>query len=148
MGTKDLCLKDLLCKKRCFCSNLNAQNVESVSLSSTEAHMKDLFSNQAQAFLNSLPQNAGDFKTKESIFEVTPTTTFVATPLPVHFCGAAIPTVPYEHPDSAPLRVLAKLGRKQSYQLAKNNLVKVLDNCYRIFLWCNNNDYFLFSFSL
>jgi len=88
---------------------LNAQNVESVSLSSTEAHMKDLFSNQAQAFLNSLPHNASDFKTKESIFEVTATKTFVATPFPVHFCGAAIPTVPYEHPDSAPLRVLAKL---------------------------------------
>ena len=88
---------------------LNAQNVESVSLSSTEAHMKDHFSNQAQAFLNSIPQNASDFKTKESIFEVTPTKTFVATPFPVHFCGAAIPTVPYEHSDSAPLRVLAKL---------------------------------------
>ena len=30
-------------------------------------------------------------------------------PFPVHFCGAALPTVPYDHPDSAPLRVLAKL---------------------------------------
>ena len=39
----------------------------------------------------------------------SPSKTFIATPYPVHFCGVAIPTVPYENANSAPLRVLAKL---------------------------------------
>ena len=35
--------------------------------------------------------------------------TYVATPFPVHYCGLALPAVPYNHVDSAPLRILAKL---------------------------------------
>ena len=40
---------------------------------------------------------------------VTPGKSFVATPFPVHFCSKAVATVPYQHPDSAALRILAKL---------------------------------------
>ena len=40
---------------------------------------------------------------------MAPGKSFVATPFPVHFCSKAVATVPYEHPDSAALRILAKL---------------------------------------
>ena len=40
---------------------------------------------------------------------MTPGKSFVATPFPVHFCSKAVATVPYQHPDSAALRILAKL---------------------------------------
>ena len=91
---------------------LSVNNIKSISLNATESHMNETFIQQTQYFLDSLPtQVSNDFthdinqnKTHQSF-----TKRFIATPFPVHFCGAAIPTVPYEHIDSAPLRVLAKL---------------------------------------
>ena len=92
---------------------LNVKNIKSMSLNSTESHMNELFINQTQSFIQSLPN---DLVENNSTFDENPqkihgsaTKKFIATPFPVHFCGAAIPTVPYEHMNSAPLRVLAKL---------------------------------------
>ena len=75
--------------------------------------MNELFINQTQSFIQSLPndlvENISTFEENTQKIHGSPTKKFIATPFPVHFCGAAIPTVPYEHMNSAPLRVLAKL---------------------------------------
>jgi len=92
---------------------LNRNNIKSIALNSSEAHFNRQFTEQTKDFLHSLPvegnkeymsQNKNRTETDRSKKK-----TFLSTPFPVHFCGAALPTVPYEHVDSAPLRVLAKL---------------------------------------
>ena len=92
---------------------LNSQNIKSISLNATETHMNQHFTRQTEDFLQSLPysgvnENASQ-KHKTAQLDQVSSKTFVATPFPIHFCGAAVPTVPYDHADSAPLRVLAKL---------------------------------------
>ena len=91
---------------------LNSNNIKSIALNSTESHMNNQFKQQSQDFLKSLPVGASVDQSKNSNkTEFVPSLikTFVATPFPVHFCGAAVPTVPYENIDSAALRVVAKL---------------------------------------
>lgn len=92
---------------------LNANNIQSISLNATESHMSESFIDQTRSFLQSLPDELGNnsYNKDQSLGKNyrSPSKTFIATPYPVHFCGVAIPTVPYENADSAPLRVLAKL---------------------------------------
>jgi Zn-dependent M16 (insulinase) family peptidase len=90
---------------------LRAENVVGVALNMTENHKSD-FVRQAENFVENLPRsesNQSPEKSAESETKLETNKTFVATPFPVHYCGLVLPTVPYSHEDSAPLRILAKL---------------------------------------
>lgn len=92
---------------------LNRNSIKSIALNATEAHLNQQFTKQTREFLQSLPDHgySENISQNKKPTEIVPSKkkTFISTPFPVHFCGAAFPTVPYEHVDSAPLRVLAKL---------------------------------------
>jgi hypothetical protein len=79
----------------------------------TENHKSD-FIRQTENFVINLPKAPTVGHSKGTSAE-TPDAknvsrkTFVTTQFPVHYCALALPTVPYMHEDSAPLRILAKL---------------------------------------
>ena len=89
---------------------LNEDRFESVMTNTSPDHGQT-FVKQTEQFLRNLPSvsNRVDKGNDDGTANRVPLKTFIATPFPVHFCGKAVPTVPYEHQDSAPLRVLAKL---------------------------------------
>jgi Zn-dependent M16 (insulinase) family peptidase len=79
----------------------------------TENHKSD-FIRQTENFVINLPKATTAGHSRGTSAE-TPDAknesrkTFVTTQFPVHYCALALPTVPYTHEDSAPLRILAKL---------------------------------------
>ena len=90
---------------------LRAENVVGVALNMTENHKSD-FVRQTENFVNNLPSSESKKspeKLTDSESKIGTNKTFISTPFPVHYCGLALPTVPYSHEDSAPLRILAKL---------------------------------------
>ena len=90
---------------------LRGENIRRVALNMTENHSSE-FVKQTENFVNKLPRSAAQNNsstTSNLDAENGSQKTFVATAFPVHYCGMALPTVPYTHEDSAPLRILAKL---------------------------------------
>ena len=89
---------------------LRAENLRGIALNMTENHKSD-FIRQTENFVAGLPKSgkivSSGFENPNA--EIKSRKTFVTTPFPVHYCALALPTVPYTHEDSAPLRILAKL---------------------------------------
>ena len=70
---------------------------------------------QMEAFIDALPLRGADAVGDEltlaqslASFAVAPSKTFVATPTQTNYCAASYLTVPYSHPDSAPLFLLGQ----------------------------------------
>ena len=94
---------------------LRSENLQGVAINMTEAH-KSSFIQQTENFVRSLPTSAPESagisaagSEKHPTPKLESRKTFVTTQFPVHYCALALPTVPYTHEDSAPLRILAKL---------------------------------------
>lgn len=90
---------------------LNQTNVEAVSLNTTQDHVVGIVG-QCGQFLQTLPIGSDskitdEYKGLEDVEH--PQNTYIATPFPIHYCSAAMPTAHYTHEDSAPLRVLSRL---------------------------------------
>ena len=70
---------------------------------------------QMEQFIDALPMKGTDAAADEltlsqslASFETTPSKTFVSTPTQTNYCAASYTTVPYSHPDSAPLFLLGQ----------------------------------------
>lgn len=93
---------------------LRSSNIRSVALNS-EPDYRDSFLAQTDKFLGSLEPSSSSSchadvrRKKDPSVRTTAPKTYVSTNFPVHFCSSAVATVPYEHPDSARLRILARL---------------------------------------
>ena len=92
---------------------LRSENLQGVAVNMTEAH-KSTFIRQTENFVRDLPTSSeaapsATGSEKNPASKLASRKTFVTTQFPVHYCALALPTVPYTHEDSAPLRILAKL---------------------------------------
>lgn len=68
------------------------------------------FVKSTEKFLSNLPGDCGDIQPIQAP-EFTPTDAKIhhVVPFPINFTAQSLPTVPYTHPDAAPLRVLASV---------------------------------------
>ena len=90
-------------------SVLSKSKLNSLIINVTEEH-RDVFTKQMETFVDALPRSVDKSLTPaQNEDNFTGHKSYITAPFPVHFCGKAVPTVPYEHEDSAPLRILAKL---------------------------------------
>lgn len=81
-----------------------------VALNARPECLNDL-TKATENFLKSLPGQFQGFEYSTTPEDFVPTSTkvFYPTAFPVHFCSKSVPIVPYENPDFAAIRVLARL---------------------------------------
>ena len=91
---------------------LVASNIETFSLCATPKKSDEVLS-QFEQFVSNLPHNSTPRDTTSASglgTELGSSSTFMASPFPVHFCSAALMGAPgYTHADAPPLRVLSRL---------------------------------------
>jgi len=85
------------------------KNSMKVALNMTE-ECNDSFLKSTEKFLENLPGNSGSIQNiKATDFKKTDAKIHHVVPFPINFTAQSIATVPYTHPDSAALRVLASV---------------------------------------